>query len=129
MSPSAEFLAHAIDACRRIESYVERMDAAIFLGTPLVQDAVLRNFEVLGEAIARLRDEDPVLVATHADVPWRDSIAFRNRLIHGYASVDFEVVWATIQTDLPKLRQRLESIAKQSYGVASFARPSGDPTG
>ena len=111
MSRSAEFLAHAIDACRRIESYVERMDAATFLGTPLVQDAVLRNFEVLGESIARLRDEDPVLVATHADVPWRDSIAFRNRPIHGYASVDFALVWATIQTDLPELRRHLERIA------------------
>jgi len=113
MSRASDYLQHAVDACERIAEYTRGQTLAGFLGSRMIQDAVLRNFEVLGEAIVQLRDEDPAILGRFPDVAWKETIAFRNRLIHGYANVDFAVVWETIQGDLPQLRAQLQAIAVQ----------------
>jgi uncharacterized protein with HEPN domain len=113
ISRVADYLRHAVDACDRIVEYTRGQTLAEFLGSRLVQDAVLRNFEVLGEAIVQLRDEDPALLGRYPDVDWQDTIAFRNRLIHGYASVNFSIVWDTVRDDLPRLRSQLQAIAEE----------------
>jgi uncharacterized protein with HEPN domain len=113
MSRASDYLRHALDACERIDEYTRNQTLAGFLGSRILQDAVLRNFEVLGEAIVQLRDDDPLLLGRFPQVAWKETIAFRNRLIHGYANVDFAVVWQTIQADLPRLRAQLQEIAAQ----------------
>lgn len=76
--------------------------------TPMLRSAVERQFEIIGEALVRLRGEDPALgdrIPNH-----RRIIAFRNILIHGYDAVDDDVVWDVVQHDLPALHELVESL-------------------
>lgn len=76
----------------------------------MIQDAVVRNFEVTGEAASRL---SPATRAT-AGVPWAKVIAFRNRLIHGYWSIDDLLVWDVVVNDLPPLKQEIGRLLARS---------------
>ncbi|MBI2735729.1 MAG: DUF86 domain-containing protein [Rhodospirillales bacterium] len=99
MKSDLPYLGHINDAIAAIETYVSD-GRETFLRERMVQDAVIRNFEVIGEAANRLSlaTRDP------ASTVWRRVIAFRNRLIHGYWSVDLLLVWDVIQKDLPGLK-------------------------
>lgn len=70
-------------------------------------DALLWNFTVLGEAARAVSDE---LKAAHPEVPWSDPVRLRNRIVHGYWSVDLDVLTSTARTDLPTLIKALERI-------------------
>jgi uncharacterized protein with HEPN domain len=96
------YLGHIADSIAAIESYVTGGRDA-FMRERLVQDAVIRNFEVIGEAAGRL---SPAL-RSHADSVWSKVIAFRNRLIHGYWSVDLLLVWDVVENDLPRLKSEV----------------------
>ena len=74
-----------------------------FLASKLVQDAVIRNIEIIGEASNNIQRVDPVFAAQHAEIPWQVMYAMRNRVSHGYDKVDFEMVWKTICNDFPDL--------------------------
>ena len=82
-----------------------------FLQDGKTQDAVVRNLEVIGEA-ARFIPED--IRQRHPEVPWPQMIALRNRLIHGYFVVDYEIVWDIVTNELPALRKHLEEILEES---------------
>ncbi len=88
-------------------SYTARMDQTAFVGDGLVYDATLRNVELIGEATthipAAIRDGNP-------DVPWREIIGMRNRLIHGYIGVDHDSAWTVIQEAIPGLLPALRRI-------------------
>ena len=93
-------LRHILDAIERIERYAMPGRAAFDL-EPMRQDAILRNLEVIGEAVARLSAE---IRAGAPEFAWRDPIGMRNWLIHGYDVVDHDIVWNTVQTSLPQLK-------------------------
>lgn len=69
-----------------------------------MQDAVVRNFEILGEAAHNIEKLHPAFATSHAQVPWALMYTMRNRVAHGYFTVDYELVWNTIHADLPQLR-------------------------
>ena len=73
----------------------------------LLNLALTRLLEILGEAANRVPED---IRTQYPDLPWLQMIAVRNRLIHGYDSVDFDILWAIIQNDLPNLIIRLEDI-------------------
>ncbi len=98
------FLAHILEAIDRIQGYVAGMGEAEFLSNSLVQDAVVRNLEVIGEACNNVRKHDPDLIAAHPEIPWGNAIGNRNALSHGYFTIRFAAVWVTVQRDLPALR-------------------------
>lgn len=102
-------LGHMLDAISRIESYLAGRDEAAFLEDSMLRDAIIRNLEIVGEAAAKL---SPDFKAAHASIPWDDIVGMRNRLIHGYFSIDVRIVWDTITFELPKLRGELEAITK-----------------
>ncbi len=104
------FLSHVIDAINRIDAYVGTMDKASFLTTSLVQDAVIRNLEIIGEACNNVRKHDPLFAQAHPEVPWSDAIGNRNALSHGYFSVDCALVWTTVTNDLPAMRRTIETL-------------------
>jgi uncharacterized protein with HEPN domain len=98
-----DYLGHILQAIERIERHVDDVDEVKFLASELVQDAVIRNLEVIGEAANNVLREDASFASKHADIPWQVMYAMRNRLSHAYDKIDMEIVWKTIQRDLPEL--------------------------
>ena len=99
----ADYLEHIAQAIQRIKRYTDDMSEVAFLENELVQDAVIRNIEIIGEAARNIERNDPVFAAQHAEIPWEVIYAMRNRVAHGYFKVDWEIVWNTIHHDLPTL--------------------------
>lgn len=99
-----DYLAHIVEAIDRIDRYVDDMIELTFLSDEKTQDAVVRNFEILGEAANNIEKQHPDFARAHADVPWALMYTMRNRVAHGYFKVDYELVWKTIHADLPELR-------------------------
>jgi len=95
------------ESLQKIFTFTHGLSREAFLSNDLVIDAVLRNFEVMGEAASKLPDD---FVAQHPDVAWHKIIGMRNRLIHGYFGVSTAIVWETIQQHLPVLRDQLEEL-------------------
>ena len=81
-----------------------------FLSDALVQDATVRNLEILGEASRQLLDVLPDAASRFPQLDFRTMYALRNRLIHGYLTVNMEIVWDVIQNEIPVLRPVLEQI-------------------
>ena len=96
-----------LDAIDAIETYTAELDEESFEDERVVVDAVLRNLTVIGEAAANLPDGITCL-APH--VPWQSVIGMRNIIVHEYFGVSLPMVWQTVTSDLPALREQLESL-------------------
>jgi len=105
-----DFLNHILEAVSRIESYTFNLTRDEFVLSTRDQDAVIRNFEVIGEASRNIDRDFPEFVASHPELPIRSAYDMRNALSHGYFGVDIEVVWQTIQRDLPVLKRNILAI-------------------
>ncbi|MBI5966471.1 MAG: DUF86 domain-containing protein [Deltaproteobacteria bacterium] len=100
------YLAQIMERIERIDQYtVKGRDA--FLADSLIQDAVIRNFEVIGEAAKQVPDE---YRKQHPLIPWRMMTAFRGVLIHNYEGVSLSRVWDIIEKELPQLKTALSTI-------------------
>ena len=104
-----DYLAHILEAIERIERYTEEMVEVAFLDNPMVQDAVIRNFEIIGEASHNIDIHYPAFVSAHPALPLAYAYQMRNAVAHGYFNVDMEIVWKTIHSDLPELYQQVSS--------------------
>ncbi len=109
-----DYLAHIVEAIDRIDRYVDDLTELSFLSDEKTQDAVVRNFEILGEAANNIEKLHPAYAKEHADVPWALMYTMRNRVAHGYFKVDYELVWKTIHVDLPELRAQVASLIDAS---------------
>lgn len=94
------YIQHIIEALELIEEYTGDISREDFLEEKKTQDAVIRQIEVIGEAAKQVSAETR---DSRDKVPWQDMAQMRDRLIHGYFSVDAEIVWETTQTDIPEL--------------------------
>jgi uncharacterized protein with HEPN domain len=112
-SRATDYLGHILQAIERIERYTEDMSEPAFLESGLTQDAVIRNFEIIGEASRNIERNCPEFMTAHPDLPLLNAYEMRNALAHGYFRVDLEIVWKTIQSDLPALRKQVEEIVKE----------------
>ena len=102
------YLLNIKECIDRIESYT--IDGkAVFLENTMIQDAVIRNFEIIGEATKRLPTE---FREKYPDIPWQQMAGFRDVLIHDYLKVNLNRVWATIEHNLPQLKAAIETILK-----------------
>ncbi len=88
-------------------SFIEGLDETTFLRSRLHQNAVIRALEVVGEAAGKV---SAAFRDTHPNIPWREMIGMRHRLIHGYAEVRLDVVWAVVHEHLPSLLSQLEPL-------------------
>lgn len=99
----ADYLEHILEAIERIERYTAGMDEAAFLADQLVQDAVIRNLEIIGEAGNNIEKHHPAFAAAHQELPLASAYQMRYAITHGYFKVDHEIVWKTIRSNLPEL--------------------------
>lgn len=99
------YLQHILDAISRIESYLEGIDRQRFGETPLVQDGVIRQLEIIGEASKRLSAD---LKDNLSSVPWRQVAGMRDKLTHDYMGVDLDAVWKTAIEDLAPLKMAVQ---------------------
>lgn len=104
-----DYLVHMLQAMERIERYTFQLDEVQFSSSEMIQDAVIRNFEVIGEAANNIQRVDPSFAAAHSEIPWQVMYTMRNRLTHGYDKVDLAIVWQSIRNDLPSLYSRIKA--------------------
>jgi len=105
MDKDAIYKLHILDSITDIENYVKGLLQKEFEGNKIVQDAVMRKFQVIGEATKRL---SPGFKSKHRDIPWKKVTGMRDILIHDYFQVDLTILWDTIQNELPALKQKLK---------------------
>jgi len=104
------YLYHILDSIRKIEIYIDDYSFKEFISDEMALDAVLRNFEIIGEASNNLSDD---FKENNAEVDFRSAVSIRNRLIHGYDDVDLEIVWNTVKEDLPQMEKLIKKILKR----------------
>ncbi|MBB3331328.1 uncharacterized protein with HEPN domain [Halomonas campaniensis] len=98
-----------IGFAEKVLAYTEGLTQEDFIEHDLTYDATLRNLELIGEAATRIPEE---VRAANPEIPWRMIIATRNRIIHAYLGIDDDTVWSIIQSHIPELLERLESLSR-----------------
>ena len=104
------FLRHILDAIHQVNGYLSGVTHDQFLQQKIVQDAVVRQLEIIGEAANNLSVD---LREMHPEVTWGQIIGMRNRLIHAYFQVDLDIVWEVAGIDLPALKERVEDMLEE----------------
>jgi len=107
MHNDTTYLRHILVCIEKINQYTGDHSFSYFKSNNMIIDAVLRNFEIIGEASNNLSD---TFKDSHGEIDFRSAIGIRNRLIHGYDEVNLEIVWGTIKKDLPKLKKQIQKL-------------------
>ena len=94
-------------AINSIEKFIEKMNFDQFKNDDKTSSAVIRKFEIIGEATKNIPE---AVREQHSQVPWKDIAGMRDKLIHSYSEVDLKLVWMTIQQRLPELKSTVEKI-------------------
>ena len=111
MYPSqAEFLKHILDECNYLLEEYKNNTLENFTTNPRLAKAICRSLEIIGEASGRIH---PGLKVKYAQVSWREMSDIRNKIIHDYFGIDYDIVWDTLKTDIPELKKWIELILQQ----------------
>jgi uncharacterized protein with HEPN domain len=105
------YLDDMVAFAEKVLAYSEGLDQQAFIANGLNYDATVRNLELLGEAATHIPPEQR---DAFPSIPWRQIIATRNRLIHGYLGIDNETLWSIIRDDIPGLLPELQKLKKQT---------------
>jgi uncharacterized protein with HEPN domain len=85
-----------------------------FIDDPLLQDGVIRQIEIMGEAAKRLSME---IREKYSEIPWKDITGMRNKLIHDYMGIDLDAVWDTVERDIPSVKNILKTIFEKEEDI------------
>lgn len=96
-----------IDSIDQIIEYTDQLTQEEFLENRLIQDAVVRNFEIIGEAAKNISDHNR---EKYKQVPWKKMAGMRDKLIHNYMGVDLNAVWNTVEQVIPPIRTKLTEV-------------------
>jgi len=102
-----------LEAIAKIESYTGEMSYDEFIKDGKTRDAVIRNLEIVGEAVKNIPDD---IKENYPDIPWKAIAGMRDKLIHSYFGVSISIVWETIKNDLPSLKRQIECMLKEFEG-------------
>jgi len=109
-----EYLEHIAEAIDRATGYLQPVpDLQAFQQNRQVQDAVVPNIEIIGEAVNKINSTAPDFIAQHPELPWAEMRGMRNVAIHEYFFIDLQIVWTTVKNDLPKLKQQVDALLKR----------------
>ncbi len=111
MKEDRVYLLHIRDALTNIQEYTSS-GREFFFKDKKTQDAVVRNLEIIGEAVKHLSAS---LTASHPSIPWKQIAGMRDKLIHEYFGVDLNLVWDVVATGLPDLNRKISEILKSLY--------------
>jgi len=101
------YLKDILEAIHKIERYTENISFEEFVNNELVQDGVVRNLEIIGEAAKNIPGD---IKREYPDVEWRKIAGLRDILIHAYFGIDVEIVWDIVKNKVPKLKEKIEEI-------------------
>ncbi len=104
------FISHIIDSIKDIEHFMKNVSKELFFKNKEKRSAVIRQIEVIGEAVKNLpsdfKDRNP-------NIPWKDIVGMRDKLMHHYFGVDLETIWKTVNRDIPVLKKQVQDIMKE----------------
>ena len=98
-----------LEGAQKIQKYTSDLDYDAFLENDMVIDAVARNFEIIGEAANRV---DPDFKDQHKQIEWLRITGFRNRIIHEYFGIDYEIMWTIIEENIGELIDELQQLTE-----------------
>ena len=98
------------ESIEKIERYTEGMTLEFFQNDEKTTDAVVRNFEIIGEAAGRLPED---FTNQHSEIEWVKIIGLRNRIVHEYFGVDLQIIWQILKKDIPDFKAALKNILSQ----------------
>jgi len=107
MKDDTIYIEHILLSIKNILDYTKGISKEEFARTTLIQDAVIRNFEIIGEATKKVSSD---FIQINHEVPWKEMAGMRDKLIHDYIGVDIQVIWDTVEKDLPVLLKLLKEI-------------------
>lgn len=105
------YLNDIIEAINRIELYISKMDIDEFSNNKLYQDAVIRNLEIIGEAVKNIPDSFRV---KYSEIEWKKIAGLRDILAHSYFGIDIDIVWDILQNKIPELKEQINLILSNS---------------
>lgn len=106
-----DYLEHIAAAIERAIRYIGSLESLTALEQDeQIQDAVVRTLTVIGEAAVRIQKAAPEFVAAHPELPWSPMRGIRNKVVHDYFDVAWDVVWDTVKQDLPPLLEQVKSL-------------------
>ncbi|MCD6386497.1 DUF86 domain-containing protein [Candidatus Sumerlaeota bacterium] len=103
------YIKDIIEYMERAEGYIKGLSFEQFLGDNKTCDAVVRCIEIIGEAT---KNVPPEIRDKYLSIPWRDMAGMRDKIIHGYFTVDFEEVWLVVKEEIPKLKPLIKNVLK-----------------
>jgi uncharacterized protein with HEPN domain len=110
-----DFLQHILEAADRVLRYTKGMGRKEFSADTMVQDAVIRNVEIIGEAANNLLEVAPGIGDRYPSITFVQIRGMRNRVAHGYFAVSLSMIWDTVQVDIPELRQQIAKVLDELY--------------
>ncbi|PWR69706.1 HepT-like ribonuclease domain-containing protein [Methanospirillum lacunae] len=113
MKDNRVYLLQMLDFIGKIESYTQG-GRDEFMASQMIQDAVIRNFETIGEAVKQVSNQ---VKAEHPEIPWRNIAGFRDILIHRYMGVDLEAVWNVVVSEIPALKSVIIDILSDEHSI------------
>jgi uncharacterized protein with HEPN domain len=104
------YLTHIQDCIGKIQQYIKGMNEDDFLNNPLIQDAVIRNLEIIGEATKQLNQD---FRSKYPQIPWKRVAGLRDKLIHDYIGVDLWADWSVVEKVIPDFDQQIQTIIQK----------------
>ena len=104
------FIMDILECIEKIESYISGVSYRKFMRDSKTKDAVVRNLEIIGEAANQVPKN---IQQKYKEIPWSQIIGMRNRLIHGYFVVDYDIVWDIVSRELPDLKKKIKKILEE----------------
>ncbi|MCC6722444.1 MAG: DUF86 domain-containing protein [Bacteroidia bacterium] len=112
MKNSKIYLDHILDCIGQIKEYTANLNKDGFLKNRLIQDAVIRNFEIIGEATKQIEEG---LKLRHSHIEWKKIAGLRDKLIHDYIGVDLWAVWNVVVDIIPSFEKEIEKIINKEF--------------